>query len=93
MAKKKMLCRAENGSYVRNLGWKRSQAGYSQHKFHLGRDESKATMANLRLEQLWQEVCKRWVRENQYELDPTDRPVWDNVTFAIAEAIHHSTKN
>jgi integrase len=87
MAKKKTLCRAASGGFVRNLGWKRTPVGFDQHKFHLGRDESKATLANLRLEQLWQEVGKRWERENQYALEPTDRPVWDNVTLAIAEAI------
>jgi hypothetical protein len=87
MAKKKTLCRVASGTFVRNLGWKRTATGYTQHKFHLGRDEAKATLANLRLEQLWVEVCKRWERENSTELYPTDRPVWDEVALAIAEAV------
>jgi hypothetical protein len=52
MARKKTLTRTAGGSYVRNLGWKPSATAYTQHKFHLGRDETKATLANLRLEQL-----------------------------------------
>lgn len=88
MATKKELCRAANGVFVRNIGWKvKSMGGYAQHKFYLGRDESKATLASLRLEQLWQQVCKRWQRENSCEIYPTDRPVWDEVTLAIAEAV------
>jgi hypothetical protein len=35
MARKKDLCRASNGLFVRNLGWKQSLTGYSQHKFYL----------------------------------------------------------
>ena len=89
MAKKKSVCRTSSGSFVRNLGWKRSSSGYAQHKFHLGRDEGKAALANLRLEQLWVEVNRRWERENAYQLYPTDRAVWDEVTLAIAEAVRN----
>src|SRR5262245_66090227 len=89
MAKKKALCRASNGLYVRNLGWKRTPGGYAQHKFYLGREETKATLASLRLEQLWEQVSRRWEREKQTDLSPTDRPVWDEVTLAIAEAIRN----
>lgn len=87
MAKKRDLCRAASGAFVRNLGRKVTPGGYAQHKFHLGREETKATVANLRLELLWQEVCKRWERENDYALHPTDQPVWDDVTLAVAEAV------
>jgi hypothetical protein len=89
MARKKTLCRASNGLFVRNLGWKRMPSGYAQHKFYLGREESKATLASLRLEQLWDQVSRRWERENQTDLHATDRPVWDGVTFAIAEAVRN----
>jgi hypothetical protein len=89
MAKKKSLCRASNGLYVRNLGWKQTPSGYSQHKFYLGRDEAKATLASLRLEQLWEQVSRRWEHENKTELRPTDRPVWDEVALAIAEAVRN----
>ena len=68
MAKKKALCRASRGLYVRNLGWKRTPDGYAQHKFYLGRDEAKATFASLRLEQLRDQVNRRWERENKTEL-------------------------
>lgn len=88
MGMRKELCRATNGLFVRNLGWKVTPTGaYTQHKFYLGREESKAKLASLRLEQLWQEVCKRMERENAYELNPTDRPIWDEVTLNIAEAV------
>ena len=90
MATKRELCRASNGVFVRNLGWKMTASGgYTQHKFYLGRDESKARLAGLRLEQLWQQVCTRWNRENLYELRPTERPVWDGVTLDIAEAVRN----
>jgi hypothetical protein len=57
MASKKDLCRSFNGLFVRNLGWKVTPAGtYVQHKFYLGRDESKARLASLRLEQLWEQA-------------------------------------
>src|SRR5262245_37933024 len=87
MAKQKPLCRAANGLFVRNLGWKRTATGYAQHKFYLGREPDKATLAGLRLEQLWEQVGRRWQRENPTELYPTDRPVWDEITLAIAEAV------
>lgn len=87
MASKKTLCRVASGAFVRNIGWKRTASGYAQHKFHLGRDEAKATLANLRLEQLWREVVGCWERENSDQLTPTDRPVWDEVTLAVAEAV------
>src|SRR4051794_22103358 len=89
MAKKKELCKASNGLFVRNLGWKRTPTGYAQHKFYLGRDEASATRASLRLEQLWGQVVKRWEREKGTELYPTDRPVWDEVTLAVAEAVRN----
>ncbi len=87
MAKKKALCRAASGAFVRNLGWKRTALGYTQHKFHLGKDETKAALANLRLEHLWTEVNKRWERENSTELNPTDRPIWDERTLPMTEAV------
>lgn len=60
MANKKSLCRASNGLFVRNIGWKQTPSGYSQHKFYLGRDEQKAMLASLRLEQLWDQVTEFW---------------------------------
>jgi hypothetical protein len=87
MVRIRELCRTTNGTFVRNLGWKYADQKYAQHKFHLGRDESKAMIANLHLEQLWQEACRRWERENPTALYPTERAVWDEVTLSIADAI------
>jgi len=68
MARKKSLCRASNGLYVRNIGWKQTSGGYAQHKFYLGRDEQKAMLAGLRLEQLWEQVTACW-----QALDPVEK--------------------
>ena len=88
MATKKELCRSASGVFVRNLGWKVTPTGgYVQHKFYLGRDESSARLSSVRLERLWAEASKRWTREKEFELSPTDRPVWEPVTLAIADAI------
>jgi hypothetical protein len=90
MAIKKDMCRGSNGLFVRNLGWKVTpKGGYVQHKFYLGRDEPRARLANLRLEQLWDEVSQRWEREKEIALYPTDRPVWDEITLPIAEAVRN----
>src|SRR2546425_278506 len=90
MATKKELCRSSKGVFVRNLGWKVTPTGgYVQHKFYLGREKSAAKLASMRLERLWEQVSVRWKRENEYQLQPTDRPVWNPVTLAIAEAIRH----
>ena len=51
MSTKKDLGQASNGLYFRNLGWKQTPSGCTQQKFYLGRDESKAKLANMRLEQ------------------------------------------
>jgi integrase len=88
MAKKKDLCRSSNGIFVRNLGWKVSTEGkYLQHKFYLGRDDSAAKLASLRLERLWEQVTRRWQERGSESLYPTDRAVWDEVTLTIAEAV------
>jgi integrase len=90
MVKKKEPCRAANGLFVRNLGWKLTPTGgYAQHKFYLGRDESKAKLASLRLEQLWEQVCQRRARDHRSDLHAPNRPVWDEVTLAIAEAVRN----
>jgi hypothetical protein len=131
MGTKKDLGRASNGLYFRNLGWKQTEKGYAQQKFYLGRDESKAKLANLRLEQLWKQISRRWERDVGYppasEKDrpgpkivelgrepvpekrlPTahgvhavvsvgtrhvdtfgDRPIWDDVTLAVADAFRN----
>jgi hypothetical protein len=131
VAKAKTVTRTAGGLFVRNLGWKRTATGYTQHKFHLGRDEAKARLASLRLEQLWKEVTARWERagpdplpagrhvgtvlvmvpnpapkshttpgsvlpaphgdrvavELPADTPAVERPVWDEVTLAVAEAV------
>jgi hypothetical protein len=112
MARKKELCKAANGLFMRSIGWKATATGgYAQHKFYLGRDEDAARLAGLRLEKLWEEVCARWEREQvevtassavsgrQFIFDGetfcevpaslpiSGRPVWDETTLAIAEAV------
>ena len=130
MATKKEIGRDSKGRYFRNLGWKKTEKGYAQQKFYLGRDESKAKLANLRLEQLWQQITRIWERDigsppaNEEDMPPPtfvsfpgepapgnlqlastfratvsigfrksdldgDRPVWDEVTLAIADAIRN----
>jgi hypothetical protein len=130
MATKKELGRDSKGRYFRNLGWKKTETGYTQQKFYLGHDESKAKLANLRLEQLWQQISRRWERDIGHppandgniplpkvisdpgeaapgKLQPAttfkivvsigfrkgelngDRPVWDKVTLAIADAFRN----
>jgi hypothetical protein len=127
MARKKDLCQASDGHFVRNIGWKRTETGYAQPKFYLGRDESTARVISLRLEQLWEQVARRWKREldrspafPEYQIHTdsmqffaggqwksgsylsltsigfrkpanedasNDRPVWDQLTREIAEAV------
>jgi len=58
--KKERLKKAANGLYFRNLGYRKTQKGYSQPKFYLGRDQRQAGIANLMLEQLWAAVKRRW---------------------------------
>jgi hypothetical protein len=129
MSRKKKVCKASSGLFVRNIGWKRTPRGYVQHKFYLGRDEAKAELAGRRLEQLWEQVTRCWERDSHLsprcpvhtyvglrlpdllpdlpegeacKFVPTsssglvpvtapseagDRPVWTDVTLAIAEAI------
>ena len=88
IARKKSLCRASNGLFVRNIGWKKTTGGYAQHKFYLGREEQKAMLASLRLEQLWEQVSSWWEALDPVEKD-TDRPVWDELTLTIAEAVRN----
>ena len=73
MARKRDLCRAADGQFVRNLGWKRTPNGYTQAKFRLGRDQDAAKLASLRLERLWDEVTARWQRAQPERRAATQR--------------------
>ena len=70
------------GLYSRSIGWKPAGDEIVTHTFYLGRDESAAKLANLRLEKLWEQVQATWAETRR-----GDRPVWDRHTFQIAQAI------
>ena len=101
MAKKRQeLKKDKNGDYFRNLGKRLTRlkrndgAGaewgelrFVRPKFRLGKDETKANIANLRLEQLWDLVVERWSEgEHQFDCHP-DEPLWDDATYAMAMAV------
>ncbi|MGO8749484.1 MAG: hypothetical protein ACLQNE_26290 [Thermoguttaceae bacterium] len=85
MATKRIeLKRNKKGLYSRSVGWKRSGDEIITHTFYLGRDESAAKLANLRLEKLWEQVQATWK-----ETGTGDRPLWDRHTLQIGQAIAH----
>lgn len=79
------------GEYARNIGWKHneksSNGSYIPHRFYLGKEKQAAKLANLRLEQLWDQVEKKWTEERRHGLTLRDRPIWDDVTLAMGMAI------
>jgi integrase len=78
----KVACDAK-GNYRRELGWKRkSEGGYRQHCFSLGRDRAQAAIRSLQLETVWEAVQKQWQRDRE-----TERPLWDDDTLAVASAV------
>ena len=68
------------GNYERLLGWKVDKEGEKprQHKFYLGKEKLAATVANQRLEKLW-EVIEGEAGDAQ--------PRWDWLTLEIGKAI------
>jgi hypothetical protein len=70
------------GNYRREIGWKRTDGGYRQHCFHLGKDRAQAAHRSLDLERVWDAVVKRWQRDRL-----TERPLWDTDTLAIGSAV------
>jgi hypothetical protein len=70
------------GNYVRNLGWKGEPGAYKQHRFYLGTNRAEAVVRAARLAQVWAAVETRWQREPE-----TPRPVWDEVTLQIGQAV------
>lgn len=61
--------------------WGRKHGG-AQHRFYLGRDRAKATLANQRLDLLWDAVKAYCARYRDGET-----PVWDDTTLTIAQAV------
>jgi len=120
MANTNKLSQDKQGRYYRQLGWKRTRNGYTQPKFYLGRNVTKASIAVLKLQQLWETVCGRWEAANLPTMQPKPdadmqslaedsngamavvsvgvaeveyirdgKPVWDEVSFVIANAIRN----
>jgi hypothetical protein len=85
MAIKKELCRSHRGIFVRNLGWKVSPtSAYRQHS-----SISAAMRRGLSLRVCaWSNSGSMYAgagdRDKAYELNATDRAVWDEVTLTIA---------
>lgn len=80
------------GRYERRIGWDWHgvKEKYIQPKFYLGKDRSKAELANRRLEQLWdfvQDEQEVWEKQFGPRPAPCDRPLWDSVTLKIAKAV------
>ncbi|MFL5329833.1 MAG: hypothetical protein ACJ8C4_13060 [Gemmataceae bacterium] len=65
MARIRDLCKAANGQYVRNIGWKETATGYTQPKFYLGDDAAQARIIAARLEHLWEQVAARSERQQR----------------------------
>lgn len=88
MAKKETIGQDSAGRYRRRIGNVVTASGkIDQQTFRLGRDEEDAKAANLRLEQLWECVVKRWkkLKSEQATNDPC--PLWDELTLSIGRAI------
>src|ERR1019366_5495073 len=74
---KKLTLDDRTGLFRRDLG-KKENGG--QHRFYLGRDESRARIASQRLQDLWDAVERSRKALNL-------QPAWDDTTLAIGQAI------
>ena len=84
MGKKTEPTRKPDGRYLRDIGWKpKAGGGVEQHRFYLGRDRADAMLRSLQLEKVWDGVERRWERLGR----PTERPLWDDITMQIAQAV------
>lgn len=78
--RREILPNKATGNYERLLGWKveKFDGPARQHKFYLGKERLAATVANQRLEKLWEII----------EAEAGDRPPrWDWLTLSIGKAI------
>src|SRR4051794_9822501 len=67
------------GQFVRQLGWKQNaNSTRMQHKFRLGSDRHEAGRHEIRLRQLWEQICKE---------SSTAEARWDELTLEIAKQI------
>jgi hypothetical protein len=96
VAKKRQELRPDSkGRYIRNIGWvynptadvDRSARRYIQPKFYLGRNNHSARVANLRLEQLWDQVCAKHARDQAHGFADDEQPLWDDLTMSMARAV------
>src|SRR5688500_12239155 len=70
-------------TFKKDLGWEdNGRDGVRQPRFWLGTDQAEAAARYLKLEKVWQGVCERWERDKA-----TERPLWDQSTKAVAQAI------
>lgn len=92
-AKERQFSTDSRGNFQRDLGWKATETGFSQPRFYLGKKHSEAAINVLRLERAWLAVETRWqkMRARQAEGfvwdDETPRPLWDETTLRIGQAI------
>lgn len=74
---------SDGRTFKKDLGWEdNGKGGIRQPRFWLGTDQAEATARYLNLEKVWQKVCERWERDKE-----TERPLWDQSTKAVAQAI------
>jgi integrase len=91
MAKKKSgLTKDQKGRFIRNLGKIQQMVppfNLIRPKFYLGTDETKAVVANARLEQVWEIVVQQWTDREVNTNDLPDEPLFDWITIEIAKAV------
>jgi hypothetical protein len=88
VARKEELGRDTEGRYRRYIGWKEGNGDRAiQHLFRLGRDETKAKLANMRLERLWECIDALWKLNKSNGKTDAPIPMWDDYTLAIGQSI------
>ena len=86
-ARKTHLC-CVRGRYRRTIGkFVNSRGRLAPRKFLLGTDRAAAERANLRLEQLWDDIVRLHHQQQPPEHRPSSEPIWTDVTLCFAEAI------
>src|SRR4051812_29045798 len=74
---------SDGRTFKKDVGWEdNGKGGVRQPRFWLGTDQAEAAARYLKLEKIWQAVCERWGRDKA-----TGRPLWDQSTKAIAQAV------
>ena len=84
---KKGLGTSERGEPKADVGFKKTEKGFAQHRFYLGTDKVQAGLRKARLLTLWACVEERWKRRVDEGRIAEDRPLWDGTTLLIAKEI------